>query len=256
MKIDWHVHSTFSDGADTVIALLEKAQSLRLESIAITDHFDPHDKELVNRAATEKDILKHFESIRALAASYPFEVFCGIETCSDANGTLLIDNNVLQCADIVITSPHYIEYEGQLTQGELMNDAFWAAYKQKVLKMAAGPGDVLGHAEAYLPFKPMLPPISTFEERLQFSREIVDTYFDEEYIHLLGQALLSSGKAYELHGMSNSPRLWVIQHLHKMGVSFSIGSDAHSASNLGCNRRAWQIAEEMQLKIKYPKHRF
>lgn len=36
--IDLHIHTTYSDGADSLIQVLEKAQKLKLEYISITDH--------------------------------------------------------------------------------------------------------------------------------------------------------------------------------------------------------------------------
>ena len=36
--IDLHMHTTYSDGTDTVKELLEKAEFLGLEVISITDH--------------------------------------------------------------------------------------------------------------------------------------------------------------------------------------------------------------------------
>lgn len=36
--IDLHIHTTYSDGADTVIEVLKKAEKLKLEYISITDH--------------------------------------------------------------------------------------------------------------------------------------------------------------------------------------------------------------------------
>ena len=36
--IDMHMHTTYSDGADSLIEVLKKAESLKLEYISITDH--------------------------------------------------------------------------------------------------------------------------------------------------------------------------------------------------------------------------
>lgn len=36
--IDLHIHTTYSDGADTLIEVLKKAENLKLEYISITDH--------------------------------------------------------------------------------------------------------------------------------------------------------------------------------------------------------------------------
>ena len=38
IMIDLHIHSTFSDGADTPTQLIDRAVSLKLEAIALTDH--------------------------------------------------------------------------------------------------------------------------------------------------------------------------------------------------------------------------
>ena len=46
MKMDWHIHSTFSDGQQSVDELIMNAEKIGLESIAITDHFDINDSSL------------------------------------------------------------------------------------------------------------------------------------------------------------------------------------------------------------------
>ena len=38
MKADLHIHSTVSDGSDTIAQIIEKAKSIGLDAIAITDH--------------------------------------------------------------------------------------------------------------------------------------------------------------------------------------------------------------------------
>ena len=36
--IDMHLHTSYSDGTDSVVELLKKTESLNLEFISITDH--------------------------------------------------------------------------------------------------------------------------------------------------------------------------------------------------------------------------
>ena len=36
--IDLHIHTTYSDGADTLVEVLKKAEKLKLDYISITDH--------------------------------------------------------------------------------------------------------------------------------------------------------------------------------------------------------------------------
>ena len=251
--MDLHVHTNFSDGEDAVAEVIQRARERGIGLLAITDHFDPYDRGVLNREATAEDLFRHFDLIRQEACRQNLKVLCGIETCTGMDGRLRLPQGVIDACDIIITSPHYLDYEGELKKGEWMNGEYWEAYKRLVIKMAAGEGDVLGHPESYLPFRPMLPDGTTFEDRMSIARQIADTYFDADYISHLSGVLLASGKAYELHGMSNSPREWVIEALHQMGVCFSIGSDAHALRDIGCNARALELAGRLGLRIITPK---
>jgi len=247
--LDLHVHTSFSDGTDDAASMINRAEQIGLELLAITDHFDSWDKTLGNRSATDEDLMNHFSAIQNAARATRVKVLCGVETCTGADGRLRLSDRVVAACDIIITSPHYLDYEGQLIRGEWMNPGYWEAYKRLVLAMASGKGDVLGHPEAYLPFKPLLPDGTTFQDRMAISRQIADKYFDEPFIRRLGQKLSASGKAYEMHGMSNTPREWVVEVLRDLGVWFSVGSDAHTARNLGCNERAVALSKKYGLKI-------
>lgn len=57
--VDLHIHTTYSDGADTLIEVLEKAQKLNLEYISITDH----DNCKVYKELQKIDVKKYFKGI-------------------------------------------------------------------------------------------------------------------------------------------------------------------------------------------------
>ena len=83
--IDFHVHSTFSDGEKDVRTIIDLAVQRGITDLAITDHFDPFDEALSNRDK-------------------------GLEA-------------LLEC-DIIITSPHYVEGVYPFEKGEYNLDIY------------------------------------------------------------------------------------------------------------------------------------
>lgn len=249
--VDYHIHSTFSDGEASPEQIIDAAAAMGLQAIAITDHFDANDP--AHPTPGLEQLKEHFARIRRHAAGRGLQVYCGVETCTDSQGRFAQQQALTACCDIIITSPHYIPFAGQLRPGEYFNDDYWECYKQLLLQMAAGDGDVLGHPEGYLPIGPMLAPGTTYESRKELCRQIADRYFDAAFVDRLADALVDSGKACELHGATDTPRDWVVRRLGERGVCFSIGSDAHALNLLGKNQRAQALAQEYHLKQYHPR---
>lgn len=234
MKADFHIHTSFSDGNISYVQILNKAKEIGLECVAITDHFDKYDGNLKKYELTEEMLARHFLSIRSHAEDIGVKVLCGIETCTDFYGNLRLDDRVLEMCDIIITSPHYVEYDDELVSGNYYDRCYWERYKEKVLNMARGQGDILGHCEGYLPLGGLLVPnTTTYEQRKDICKSIAEKFFDKEYVHELSSALTKSGKALELHCVTQTPRETVIESIAKAGVVFSIGSDAHVLAAVG-----------------------
>lgn len=250
--IDYHVHTTFSDGEKTPEEVISLAVSLGIEKLAITDHFDVFDPGLSGKHKTAGELFRHFDAIKSAAEGKPITVCCGVETCTDEYGSLRMDRECIAACDLIITSPHYIEGSYPFQRGEYFCDAYWQAYKKKLLLMAEGEGDVLGHPEGYLPIGPMLGEGTTYEGRQEICRRISESYFDLPFIRELGKRLKKSGKAYELHGATNTPREWVVEALAEQGILFSSGSDAHAVNILGKNERAMELAEKYNLRLYEP----
>lgn len=234
MKADLHVHTNLSDGNPSYVQVLDRAKKIGLDCIAITDHFDKYDGNPKTRRLTAEDLTVHFSAIRSYAADIGLKVLCGIETCTDFNGNLRLDDRVTEMCDIIITSPHYVEYDSGLVPGNYYDRCYWEKYKEKVLNIAEGEGDILGHSEGYLPLGGLLVPGSTtYEDRKKICRSISEKFFDRQYINELSSALKKSGKALELHCVTQTPREAVIESCAKAGVRFSIGSDAHVLDEIG-----------------------
>ncbi len=247
---DYHVHTDFSDGKNTLDEMLEAAKQAGLEAVAITDHFDPNDpRPSISDLKTEL-LLEQFAQIRQLSGHGGLRLLRGIETTPLPDGRLDIPEDVMAGLDIVITSCHYIPYEGEMIPGEIFCDPYWQRFQEILLNMAAGEGTVLGHSEEYLPIQPLLQGVkTTFEQRREICRSIADRYMGRPFIEKLTENLLKSGKACELHCATSSPRGWVIEYMARRGVRFSPGSDAHGAAYIGKVEFAFQMAERYGLTL-------
>ena len=116
--IDYHVHTTFSDGANTPQQMIDEAVRLGITELAITDHYDPFDPTLARFGHTPEELARHFEVIRACAQGKPLRVFCGIETSTGPDGRLRVPPRVLNMCQTVITSVHYLEGDIPVHRGE------------------------------------------------------------------------------------------------------------------------------------------
>jgi putative hydrolase len=251
--VDYHIHTDFSDGEPDYKSAIDYAVAIGMEAIAITDHYDLDDSSLRNRFITETDLEVHFINIKEYAEGKKIKVYCGIESCTDSLGKLKISEQVRELCDIIITSPHYLDYNSKVMQGDYFNKDYWNAYKKLLLHMAAGKGDVLGHPEGYLPIGIFGTAGTTYESRQQICREISERYFNMDFIDELGEQLLRSNKAYELHCATATPREAVIQQLAGKGVRFSVGSDAHTINSIGKTDWAYHMKLKYSLEIFQPK---
>lgn len=102
---DVHMHTTASDGRNSIREMADAAVECGLQYIAITDHT----KALaMTGGLDEKRALEHIARIREVDAQMEgrLRVFSGIEVDILADGTLDLDDEVLAQMDVVIASVH------------------------------------------------------------------------------------------------------------------------------------------------------
>lgn len=144
MRGDLQMHTTASDGKNSIEQMGEAARALGYEYIAITDHSKAvtvangmDDKRTLEQAAKIRDANSRVHGIRLLA---------GIEVDIKKNGTLDLENDTLAQLDVVVASVHsYMQMER-----DEMTERMLAAIENPNVHIVAHPtGRLLLKREAF-----------------------------------------------------------------------------------------------------------
>ena len=212
---DLHMHSTYSDGRDTIETMIETASGLGYEYVAITDHSHTS---AASRTLSIADIPRQRDAIARLRERYPkMSILHGVEVDILPGGRLDFDDEVLAQFDIVLASLH--DHAG--------HDA--SRLTRRTL-------DAILH--------PLVNVVCHPENRVMGKRDGYPLDFDAVY-----STAAQTGTALEIDGAPahldlDGPRA---RAAAAAGVTLTIDSDCHRASALdrqmnlgvGLARRGW-----------------
>ena len=215
-----HVHSTYSDGTDTLEAMARAVQKRGFEYMGIADH---------SQAAAYagglrvEDVQRQWEEIDRLNEELaPFRIFKGIESDILSDGSLDYDDDLLAQFDFVVASVH--------SQFNLSRDAMTARIVRAIEHPAA---TIVGHPTG----------------RLLLNREGYAVDIDS-----IIEAAARCGVALEINAHPSRLDLdW--RHVKKArdhGVQIAVNTDAHSVAGLdhlgygiGIARKGWLRATDI-----------
>ncbi|PKR79234.1 DNA polymerase/3'-5' exonuclease PolX [Halalkalibacillus sediminis] len=213
---DLHMHTTWSDGAQSIDEMIEKCVEYEYDFMAITDH----SKFLqVANGLNEDRLRKQREAIQKASEKYPsIHVLCGIEMDILPNGELDFSDEFLKEMDFVIASIHssFNQSEDQIMKR--MKRAMECPY----VDMIAHPtGRLLGRRKGY--------PLNT-----------------DEFIDLA----VETDTIIELNANPNRLDLsWELLHeAQERGAKIAINTDAHNYKMLSDMRIGVQAARKGWLK--------
>ncbi len=217
MHGDLHMHTTATDGENSIAEMVAAAKKLGLSYIAITDHSQ---RVSVARGLTAERVLNQWAEIDAFNSANDtdeFLVLKGIECDILENGEMDLPDQVLAQADWVMASVHF----GQKQSREQITDRILRAVRHPSVTAISHPtGRLLGRREAY------------------------EVDLDAVY-----QATVEHDKFMEIN--SNPWRLDLsdVQAMSacSAGVDFVINTDAHSIANLGLMKFGIQVARRAGL---------
>ena len=215
-----HLHSTYSDGADSLEAMARAVQERGFEYMGIADH---------SQAAAYagglrvEEVLRQWEEIDRLNEELaPFRIFKGIESDILSDGSLDYDDDLLAQFDFVVASVH--------SQFNLSRDAMTARIVRAIEHPAA---TIVGHPTG----------------RLLLDREGYAVDIDS-----IIEAAARCGVALEINAHPSRLDLdW--RHVKKArdhGVQIAVNTDAHSVAGLdhlgygiGIARKGWLRAADI-----------
>jgi len=146
IRSDLHMHTTGSDGANSIREMVEGARAKGYSHIVITDHSQYL---RVANGLTPERLREQISEIRQLNEEYSdIEIFCGTEMDILPDATLDFDDELLGELDFVIAAIHSSFTQ---TQEQIM-ERLHTAMKNPHVKMIAHPtGRIIGQREGYNP---------------------------------------------------------------------------------------------------------
>ncbi len=198
---DLHVHSSWSDGRDSLEDMVGAAQQLGYEYVAITDHSE---RAAASRTLAVADVARQKAEIESLRLRVVgIQILHGVEVDIMPDGSLDFDDSLLQDLDIVLASLH--DEAGQ--DGASLTGRYLRAMHHPLVNVITHPAN--------------RSPARSSGYDLDFAR--------------LFDAAVSTGTAMEIDGAPGHLDMdgSVARLAALAGVTLTVSSDAHRAEWLG-----------------------
>ncbi|RBI64577.1 DNA polymerase/3'-5' exonuclease PolX [halophilic archaeon] len=215
---DLHVHTTWSDGNDTIAEMAAGAAEFGHDYVCISDHATGPGM-VGGVGLDDEDLREQIAEVRAVDEDADVDVFAGVEANVDAEGGISVSDDVLADLDCVVASPH----SGLGTEA---TDRLVAAVEHPSV-------DVLGHPSG----------------RLINQRQGLE--FD---VREVARAAADNGVALEVNANPNRLDLWggAVHVAVDEGATLAIDTDAHSPGEYAyvrygvhTARRGWAEASDV-----------
>jgi DNA polymerase (family X) len=141
---DLHMHTIYSDGADTVEGMVSACCALGYEYIAITDHSE---RAAAGRTLSRRDLSRQRAEIEAVRERYPqIIILHGVETDILPDGSLDFPDRILETFDIVLASLH----DSARQDGKTLTRRTLQAIRHPLVNILAHPANrLVGRREGY-----------------------------------------------------------------------------------------------------------
>lgn len=144
IKGDFHVHTNWSEGKNSIEEMVMAAKKLGYQYIAITDH----SKSLgIAHGLNEKRLIKQIEEIHRLNKKFEdFHIFTGVEVNIKADATLDLNDKILAQCEVVVAGLHVAQKQARR---DIMRRLISAMENENVDIIAHPTGRIINEREAY-----------------------------------------------------------------------------------------------------------
>ena len=227
LRGDLHMHTEYSEGRDSLKTMIEKAEALGYEYIAVTDH--SRSQKVANGLEIEK-LKEQWEEIGELSKQFKIKILKGSEVDILRDGSLDYPDEILKELDVVVGAVH----SGFALPERKMTERIITALENRYLDIFAHPsGRLFGKREAYA------------------------VNFEKVF-----ETAAANGKVIEINSQPSRLDLndELILRAKNFGLKFCISTDSHSTEGLalmryglGQARRGWLEKEDVVNTYPYPK---
>lgn len=226
--IDYHIHTNYSDGRNTIEEYLEAAERIRLKEIAFTDHlfFSPHRIFKGRKISIEPEEIENYvREIRDARERYSVKAKIGLEVDylagreGEARG--IVDKHPF---DFILGTPHVLEGHLITIREELlkfmgeksMAEAYEMYFSEVKGAVESGIFDVIAHPDV---IRSMCR--SLYHRELPFERY-------KDLVEKVAELMVERGV-----GIEANAGLPFLKACREEGVRVvTVGSDAHDTSRL------------------------
>jgi histidinol-phosphatase (PHP family) len=240
--VDYHMHTSFSDGADTYPAYLENARKKDLAEIGFTDHITLNP---VEWSVQEIDYPVLKENLKSLCNNFSADVQVrfGIEVDYFEGREQEIKQLISYFpVDYVIGSVHFLDEwnfdSDKSLYGKWTNDALYKMYFEQVQNTAkSGLFDVIGHFDLIKKFR-CWPE----NDQLHLYRETLKILKEADVVMELNTSGIDRpcGEFF--------PNKKILGMAAEIGVPVTLGSDAHHPAQVA---RHFDTAVELLKEVGY-----
>lgn len=227
LKGDLHMHTNYSEGRNSLEAMIERADALGYEYIAVTDH--SRSQKVANGLEIEK-LKAQWEEIDKLSKHFKIKILKGSEVDILRDGSLDYPDENLKELDVVLGAVH----SGFSAPEKKMTERITTALENKYLDILAHPsGRLLGKRKAY------------------------EVNFEKIF-----EAASANKKVIEINSQPSRLDLndELILRARDFSLKFCISTDSHSISDLssiryglGQARRGWLEKQDVVNTYPYAK---
>lgn len=225
-EIDFHIHTSFSDGKGEVDDVVGMAGKKGLKIIAITDHYSEFQS--LPKRMSRRQLKEYLASLEGKS------VLKGVEAEILGDGTPSISSKISDSLDIVLGGLHILngivfwgDSRTVLDQRRFIEDVRIALTKCMESHLV----DVIAHV-TWLP---------------EAIRPESDTLITDSWIKDVVKSASDYGVAIELSSAWKVPNEVFIKECVHQGVKLSIGSDAHEVSRVGDVSYALNILKRLNV---------
>ncbi|ADB53208.1 PHP domain-containing protein [Conexibacter woesei] len=228
---DMQVHSTFSDGANSLEENLAEAESIGLVELTCVDHV---------RRDTDW-VPEYTAAVARLGAETPLALHCGIEAkLLDTRGTLDLPASGLDGVDWIYAADHQVPMDDGVHHPDEVREGIETG-RYAAQEVIAG---IMAATERCLPLHPGRIVIAHIFSILP-KIGVAESDVPPELIDSLAQAAHATGNRIEVNERYRTPSAATLRPFLQRGVPLLMSTDSHARETIGRYDHALAVVRQL-----------